>query len=101
MKLRHTAALALTGWYLMLAPRTSDTLPVTYDATAPLGQWNVVGSYDTAAECDKGKHEIPNQILQNRDKMTAEKKVAATQTVTNLLSSSDCIASDDPRLKSK
>ncbi len=99
--LRHAAALALVGWHLMLAPRTSDTLPVTYDAKAPLSEWNVMDSYDTAAECDKGRHELPNQILQNEDKMTAETKVAATQTIANLLSSSICIASDDPRLKSK
>ena len=101
MKLHHAVALALVGWYLMLAPRTSDTLPVTYDKAAPLSEWIVIGAFETTAECDKDRHKIPNEILQHQDQLSAEKRVAAKQTVINLLSSSECIASDDPRLQRK
>ncbi|HVA76756.1 MAG TPA: hypothetical protein VNF27_02630 [Candidatus Binataceae bacterium] len=101
MKFRHAAALALVGWYLMLAPRTSDKPPITYDTTAPLSKWKIVGSYDTAKECDQGKDKIPRIILQAEENMTSEQKSAYDQTILNLLGASQCIATDDPRLKEK
>jgi hypothetical protein len=61
MKLRHAAALALVGWYLMVPP-ASPNYPesMTIDTAAPLSQWLVVPSfrtsrgYDmTAEQCEK------------------------------------------------
>jgi hypothetical protein len=48
MTLRHAAALAVIGWYLMMPPPYwSKTNP----RNAPLRQWTVFGRYDTAQEC--------------------------------------------------
>ncbi len=99
MKLRHAAALALVGWFLMLAPRTSDSLPVTYDTSVPLNTWTRIGSYDTPAECDEGKKEVPAEILQAEAGRSEEQKKLANETIVNLLKASTCIATDDPRLK--
>jgi len=40
---RHTAALALLGWYLFTPPPGAE---------APIAEWNHVGSFDTARECE-------------------------------------------------
>jgi hypothetical protein len=99
VKLRRAAALAIVGWYLMLAPRTSDSPPVTDDVNAPLNKWKTVGSYDTAAECDAGKKDTPATIYNAEEGMSEQQKKVWTQTIMNLLEASICIATDDPRLK--
>ena len=47
MNLRHAAALALVGWYLMVPPLSNPS--------APLSKWNLYRSYDTARECEVAK----------------------------------------------
>jgi hypothetical protein len=49
--LRHAAALALVGWYLITPPLGPDGRP---DRQAPLSHWSLHSSYDTARECQKG-----------------------------------------------
>ncbi len=98
MKLRHAVALALVGWYLMLAPRTSDNLPITYDTSASLNKWKIVGSYDTAIECNEGKKASPMTIIKAEDAMSEEGKKLWNLSILNLLDSSVCISTDDPRL---
>jgi hypothetical protein len=56
MNLRHTAALAPVGWYLMISPpmRLSDGTidpDLIPDLSAPLPHWFHVRSFDTAADC--------------------------------------------------
>jgi hypothetical protein len=93
MNLRHAAALALIGWDLIAPPVgsvTSRRNPATgfYDAysTAPLHTWQVADSYDTAAECRKA---LDMANLQARQDCPDCSAIAA------------CIATNDPRLKSK
>jgi len=43
MNIRHAAALALVGWYLMV--------PVRNDSRAPISQWYQAGDFDTPEEC--------------------------------------------------
>ena len=96
MNLRHAAALALVGWYLMVPP------PVVHssvrDLDAPLSKWGIFSTHDSAAECEQG--------------LVAFYKLAKTELVANpsderdriqfyQLESSQCIATDDPRLKEK
>ena len=55
MTLRHAAALAVIGWYLMMPPPYwSKTNP----RNAPLRQWTVFGRYDTAQECSDERTKI-------------------------------------------
>jgi hypothetical protein len=50
MNLRHTAALTLVGWYLMVPPVESDK---SVRPELPLSQWIQSKSYDTASECQE------------------------------------------------
>ena len=47
MKPRHGAALALVGWYLLIAPtfRKPQTDSFTVDLSAPLSAWDLVSNY--------------------------------------------------------
>jgi hypothetical protein len=81
MNPRHVAALALVGWYLMTSPWNRFPYNKLYgpkNDTAPMSQWKIIGSYDTAAKCEED--------LQWYSEL---KKVFP-----DLI----CIASDDPRL---
>jgi hypothetical protein len=49
MNLRHAAALALMGWYLMVPPFSALNTPDPY---APLNKWRVVHSFETSNECE-------------------------------------------------
>lgn len=52
MKLRHAAALALVGWYLITPPdcsRPNDRL--NCQSRFPLGSWQIIDVFDTAVDC--------------------------------------------------
>jgi hypothetical protein len=46
MKLRHAAALALVGWYLMAPPMSSWPGTPWIDPNAPLSKWQFIGRID-------------------------------------------------------
>jgi hypothetical protein len=98
MNLRHAAALALIGWYLMIPPiNPADIGSSTVKIDSPLAQWKTYKSFDSAAECEAAKPEMINAIasglseFQKKDKTNPE-YVGAWN--------AKCVASDDPRLKS-
>jgi hypothetical protein len=49
MKLRHAAALAGLGWYLMVPPLASRSGPI--ERESPIVKWEAWFAFDTAAEC--------------------------------------------------
>ena len=51
-KIRHVAALAFVGWYLMMPP-DSAKIPHEVDSDAPLSHWIVVATFDTEDNCEK------------------------------------------------
>jgi hypothetical protein len=55
MKLRHAAALALVGWYLMAPPFPKGEHRYEPDTSVPLSQWIRRASFDSAAECEAHK----------------------------------------------
>lgn len=87
MNLRHAAALALVGWYLMIPP-TSNGLPL---ADAPLNLWVQIDTFDTADFCHR-------DLITGTEGKRRWMGDAATFAV---LKEARCIASDDPRLKEK
>jgi hypothetical protein len=91
MKPRHAAALALLGWYLM-APPVNPKLPEGIDAEAPLSHWSIMGSFDTASEC------VNLFAIRFKKKQPPTPKGQLNH---SLAKSSECIATDDPRLKRK
>jgi hypothetical protein len=108
VKLRHAAALILSGWYLMIPPSMSETswacgsglvailshkLFGTGDAqicleeakianmNAPLYEWHDVRPFESLQDCE-----------QAQEKLTADAKPASPEL------GARCIATDDPRL---
>jgi hypothetical protein len=85
MNLRHVAALALTGWYLMVPPR--------YVIGIPMANWERRAAFDTKAKCENAATLVQG-ILPSAD-----------LTITNpgpgydpQLNSPQCVSSGDPRL---
>jgi hypothetical protein len=60
MKARHAGALALVGWYLLMAPtfRNPQTDSFTVDLNAPLSAWNLVSSYYSASDCELAERDL-------------------------------------------
>lgn len=52
MKLRHTAALALMGWYLMVPPFIGSTGIADQE---PISAWQRFGPYNSESDCTKSK----------------------------------------------
>jgi hypothetical protein len=95
MNLRHAAALALVGWYLMVPPRASDHRTFIFDA--PLREWStIMGSYDSAKECANDRTAQLNFWTND-----AAKGLPYRAATLDSLEHPVCIASDDPRLKGK
>jgi hypothetical protein len=102
MNPRHAAALALVGWYLMSPPLSPDGKRVV--GYAPLSEWQIGESFDSAAECEQA---LSDGIKANR-KLAEEvgncRPVPGTTCDDVLLHDAalaKCIATDDPRLKEK
>src|SRR5665213_626456 len=110
MNRRHATALALVGWYLMV-PQVARWDPFLLKTKKPLSQWETRQSYDTAQECKDAQHRIKAYLdvaTAQRLKEAGSQKVYTNDPVSRMLWSeegkiqtSKCIASDDPRLRSK
>jgi hypothetical protein len=89
MKLRHAAALALVGWYLLIPP-------LGRPAPSDLSQWEVITTFDSRSLCmslrtsDIQSWLITKGIL---DLSAAQLKA--------YVDNSRCVSEDDPRLKAK
>jgi hypothetical protein len=92
MKLRHAAALALVGWYLMFAPTGSDDFP---NIKAPLSTWQQRHSYDKASECEDDKVKSIDSLVSDFAKKHPDEVAQWPPGWSDPL----CIATDDPRLK--
>jgi len=79
---RHAAALTLVGWYLMM--------PFPDDLSAPIAYWMHSDSFDSATECRDAASKLRARAQNNPSLPKAQIKA---------ISSAECIASDDPRLK--
>ena len=117
MNLRHAAALALMGWYLMIPPVEIAT--GRYVEEAPIAEWGRLAEYGTLAQCQnrwqadiryywRGLHEpkLSDQEVQQLDAWLDSKNGLPPGTTSKTDAhmfqgyvSRRCIASDDPRLK--
>jgi hypothetical protein len=109
MNLRHAAALALVGWYLMVPPvGKNDDGDIVIGIVRPFHDWFISRNYDSAEECRR------DAILQTRSGPKPELTGKVFFYPTNDLAPGDdvavvellnkhaqCIATDDPRLKEK
>jgi len=107
MKLRHAAALALVGWYLTMPPvnpvderaarLNSDGYMKsgkwTVELNAPLVQWTIDERFDTTSGCEVARTRLPGPFASQDGTFEKAYYKAAK--------AARCIATDDPRLKSK
>ena len=91
MKIRNSAALVLVGWYLM-APRGNADLHTVSS------QWESLGSFDSADDCEAAKAAAINVAKQRADASPGD---VNAKVALGLGISSQCVATDDPRLKPK
>lgn len=91
MKLRHFAALALVGWYLIVPPVFQHTTDKSYwvAEVSELSRWKVVDSFDSADDCRAAIADLPKRAPSDMD----------AKTKTYVQSKALCISTDDPRLK--
>ncbi len=114
MKLRHAAALALVGWYLMVSPPDSNN-PVQIftfqdkngqlsvdevfapNLNAPLSEWHHGSIFASRNDCEATRQRLRSTIERHRQKSTTRSEDAFDTTLT----SAGCVRTDDPRLKEK
>jgi len=94
VKIWHVAALALTGWCLMMPPFVQGKHGVV-DGAAPRSKWTVTNAFDSAAECEnfRGTSTIFDQKRSPQGPTNQSYKVFRAQRAL-----SQCIAIDDPWL---
>ena len=85
MRLRHTSALALVGWYLMIPPSHSSGSN-SFEVYPPLWEWSVYSAYDSAHECEGAKF------------FAREAHKTLDDPMHQAFERAQCIASDDRRL---
>jgi hypothetical protein len=104
MRCRRAAALSLLGWYLLSPPphadpKSGDVSPVLIDADRPLSEWKIAQSFSSAGECQAY---LKDWIIEQRLKADSLPKPTASEAFElNIRSNSQCVASDDPRLKQR
>jgi hypothetical protein len=91
MKPRHTAALALIGWYLIIP---SSTLPPGVAYSQPLSKWAIVRGFDTADDCD----DFLSTFFEDSRQKQALNMLEPTYRDYMF---AKCINTDDPRLEGK
>jgi hypothetical protein len=95
MKLCHAAALALAGWYLMMPPLKFEP-SIGVDLSAPLSRWSSRAVFDGAQACNEFRtgYLSKQQAIVNQTPSDRSARLIADQAL-----DSQCISSDDPRLK--
>jgi hypothetical protein len=100
MNLRHAAALALVGWYLMQPTVFIKPGHQSFDNWgAEISEWTIFSSYDSAQQCEKAKTHLYNN---SASKINPSDDPDGTFRASDHASHyATCIATDDPRLKRK
>lgn len=88
MKCGHAAALLVAGWYL-LTPPTANRGQES-DPSAPLTDWQKVGSYDHALDCESARLKMMQDVCKSHPN-------SCEVLPYNLY----CVKTDDPRLEGK
>ncbi|MGD0118806.1 MAG: hypothetical protein ABSD30_12125 [Candidatus Binatus sp.] len=93
MKLRHAAALALVGWYLMMPPPRTVGDHFETNFYAPLSKWPKVRTFDLQSQCETAREALQQKPTGNLVIMLGAAEAKATT------KASRCVATDDPLLK--
>jgi hypothetical protein len=96
MKAHLTAAFALVVWHLMVPSAGPTALLVA----APLSEWSSLATYDSADNCESSLTALKNEAF-----IQAQYDCVSDRSLANLChddvasTSSECVSTDDPRLK--
>jgi len=107
MNLRHAAATALVGWYLLIPPVFSAMggHPRAFnELNAPLNRWDIQASFDSETSCVKEKERIRNEAplrIRFAHEHPDQDQNGNIEAVAEAWQRSECVASDDSRLKEK
>jgi len=99
MKLRHAAALAILGWFLMVPQILASQVPTDKDLIGPFTtnnkpdftSWRRVGIFNTEAACEAARSELQTTLVY--------KSPVPKETIARVAAYSQCVASNDPRVK--
>lgn len=105
MNLRHAAAIALSGWYLLVPPGSCKPEWVSQGkptpCAAPLSEWIVTLSFSSRDKCDterKADISYGNQEMANANDSGDKVLVDSTRKIYWRALTERCISTDDPRL---
>ena len=102
MNLRHAAAIALVGWYLLMPPIAMEGERAKVDGSVPLSQWDHGDRvYQTESECEEENAKLRAIAESHKNWIGPSGSVAAASDRYVLLTNQRCVATDDPRLKGK
>ena len=102
MNLRHAAALALVGWYLLMPPILIDGDKAKVDGSVPLSKWDRGDRvYETESACEETNARLRAIAESHKNWIGPSGSADAADHRYVLLTSERCIATDDPRLKEK
>jgi hypothetical protein len=102
MNLRHAAALALVGWYLLMPPVVDEGDTAKVDHSVPLSQWYRGDRvYETQSACEETNARFRAIGESHKNWIGPSGSVAAANHRYVLMTNQRCIATDDPRLKEK
>jgi hypothetical protein len=87
LHLCQATMLVSIGWYLLV--------PLPRHPEAPLSVWSSAGSYDTAKECQQAQDEFIDRAIKKHFKY----RNATLKETQDAIMESQCVATDDPRLK--
>jgi hypothetical protein len=105
MKPRHTAALLLVGWYLLIPPVFSpmgEHHRSFNDLTAPINKWDIWAKFDSRASCEKEKEKLGSQApprIKFATEHPDEDPNGNVLAVSQAWQVADCVSSEDPRLR--
>ena len=105
MNLRHAAALALVGWYLLIPPVFSamGNHPRAFnDLNASLNRWDIQASFESDTSCEKEKERIRNEAplrLKFAHEHPDQDQNGNIVAVAEAWQRAECVATHDPRLK--
>ena len=118
MKVAHTMAVALIGWYLIMPPTPWPSVPADLFRIPPLSKWRQMHSFDRAEECQAfiAASEEGPEVKRSEERMReawaaviAQRKLPSKSPEAEAMwrafddfqkkTAPICIASDDVRLK--
>ena len=67
MKTGHAAMLTLAAWYLLIPPVLPNSPYPVVARNAPLSQWGIAHSFDSAAACEKERLSYSRNISNTAD----------------------------------